>query len=46
MINIINLNRNGEPIKELSAHIIKHDEHPDIWATVAQIAANKEKQNA
>lgn len=37
MLRVHNFNRNGEPISDLSKHIVKHDEFPEIWSQVQRI---------
>jgi len=41
MIKIININKRGEIIEDISKVVIKHDDFPQIWEAVAKIAANQ-----
>lgn len=41
---VTNLNCDGEVITDLSQHIIKHDEFPEIWYHVALIAEGKKNK--
>ena len=38
MVTVINRNRKGEIIPDLTSVVIRHDEHPEIWKAVARMA--------
>lgn len=37
-MKVVNLNRDGQVIEDMSKVIIKHDEMPEVWRVVALIA--------